>query len=78
MVPRSFITNIKFGDSVRANQSTLVRGIAFGGDTGVAGVDPSSDGGKNWQATTLGKDEGKFSFRQWQAHLAGRRQLPKA
>jgi DMSO/TMAO reductase YedYZ molybdopterin-dependent catalytic subunit len=67
MVPRSFITNVKSGETVRANASTLVRGIAFGGDTGVAGVDLSSDGGKTWQATTLGKDEGKFSFRQWQA-----------
>jgi hypothetical protein len=67
MVPRSFITNIKSGATVRANASTLVRGIAFGGDTGVAGVDLSVDGGKNWQATTLGKDEGKYSFRQWQA-----------
>jgi DMSO/TMAO reductase YedYZ molybdopterin-dependent catalytic subunit len=67
MVPRSFITNIKSGATVRADTSTLVRGIAFGGDTGVAGVDLSGDGGKSWQATTLGKDEGKYSFRQWQA-----------
>jgi DMSO/TMAO reductase YedYZ molybdopterin-dependent catalytic subunit len=67
MVPRSFITNVKSGATVRANASTPVQGIAFGGDAGVARVDLSSDGGKNWQATTLGKDEGKFSFRQWQA-----------
>src|SRR5260370_3806881 len=66
MVPRSFITNIKSGETIQANASTLVRGIAFGGDTGVARVDFSSDGGKNWQATALGKDEGKYSFRQWQ------------
>jgi hypothetical protein len=67
MVPRSFITNITAGATVRANAATLVRGIAFGGDTGVAGVDLSGDGGKSWQPTTLGKDEGKYSFRQWQA-----------
>lgn len=67
MVPRSFITNIKSGETVRANESTLVRGIAFGGDTGVAQVELSSDGGKSWQTTALGKDAGKFSFRQWQA-----------
>ena len=70
MVPRSFITNIKPGATVKANASTLVRGIAFGGDTGVAGVDLSVDGGKSWRATILGKDEGKFSFRQWQAPVA--------
>ena len=67
MVPRSFITNIKSGETVQASVSTLVRGIAFGGDTGVARVDLSSDGGKTWQAAQLGKDEGKYSFRQWEA-----------
>jgi Oxidoreductase molybdopterin binding domain/Mo-co oxidoreductase dimerisation domain len=69
MVPRSFITNLQSGQTIQAGPSTLVRGIAFGGDTGVARVDLSSDGGKNWQATTLGKDEGKFGFRQWQAQV---------
>jgi hypothetical protein len=43
MVPRSFITNIKAGDTFKAGVSTLVRGIAFGGDTGVARVDFSGD-----------------------------------
>src|ERR1700737_3428057 len=69
MVPRSFITNIKSGETVQASAPTLVRGIAFGGDTGVARVDLSSDGGKTWQATQLGKDEGKYSFRQWEARF---------
>jgi DMSO/TMAO reductase YedYZ molybdopterin-dependent catalytic subunit len=66
MVPRSFITNIKSGDPFHAGRAALARGIAFGGDTGVARVDFSSDGGKSWQAAELGKDEGKYSFRQWQ------------
>ena len=38
MVPRSFITNLVDGASVHADSPTLVRGIAFGGDTGVAAV----------------------------------------
>jgi DMSO/TMAO reductase YedYZ molybdopterin-dependent catalytic subunit len=66
MVPRSFITNIKPGDTLQAGAPTLARGIAFGGDTGVARVDFSSDGGKTWQQAQLGKDEGKYSFRRWQ------------
>ena len=45
------------------------RGIAFGGDTGVARVDLSADGGKTWQPAQLGPDEGKYSFRQWQAEF---------
>ena len=60
MVPRSFITNIKAGASVRAGLPTLARGIAFGGDTGVAKIDFTADGGKTWQPAKLGKDEGKY------------------
>jgi DMSO/TMAO reductase YedYZ molybdopterin-dependent catalytic subunit len=70
MGPRSFITNIKPGDSLQAGAPTLARGIAFGGDTGVSRVDFSSDGGKSWQQAQLGKDEGKYSFRQWQLSFA--------
>ena len=33
MVPRSFITNIKAGDTLTLGASTLARGIAFGGDS---------------------------------------------
>jgi DMSO/TMAO reductase YedYZ molybdopterin-dependent catalytic subunit len=70
MVPRSFVTNIKAGDTLKAGAPTLARGIAFGGDTGVARVDFSSDGGATWQQAQLGKDEGKYSFRQWQITFA--------
>ena len=66
MVPRSFITNVKAGAKLQAGAPTLTRGIAFGGNTGVSRVDFSSDGGKSWQQAQLGKDEGKYSFRQWQ------------
>jgi DMSO/TMAO reductase YedYZ molybdopterin-dependent catalytic subunit len=64
-VPRSFITNIHSGDAVHAGTPMSARGIAFGGDSGVARVDLSIDDGKNWLATQLGKDEGKYGFRQW-------------
>ena len=70
MVPRSFTTNIKPGDKLRVGVPALARGIAFGGDCGVSRVDFSSDGGEHWQATQLGKDEGKYSFRQWQTSFA--------
>jgi hypothetical protein len=29
----------------------------------------SLDGGKSWLPTELGKDEGKYSFRQWQTRF---------
>src|SRR4029077_10755314 len=57
--PRSFITNIRDGASVLVATPTLARGIAFGGDCGVTRVDLSIDGGKTWQPTQLGADQGK-------------------
>jgi DMSO/TMAO reductase YedYZ molybdopterin-dependent catalytic subunit len=69
MVPRSFFTNLTAGASIPVNTRVQVRGIAFGGDTGVAKVELSPDGGKSWQPTTLGKDYGKYSFRQWQTSV---------
>jgi DMSO/TMAO reductase YedYZ molybdopterin-dependent catalytic subunit len=67
MVPRSFITNVKPGATLHAGAANPLRGIAFGGDTGVARVDVSGDGGKTWQPAALGPDQGKYSFRRWQA-----------
>jgi DMSO/TMAO reductase YedYZ molybdopterin-dependent catalytic subunit len=69
MVPRSFITNIAPGSKVKAVAPTTLRGIAFGGDCGVASVDYSIDRGQNWRQTQLGKDEGKYGFRQWQTQF---------
>jgi len=54
---------------VKPGGATTVRGIAFGGVTGVKTVELSIDRGTSWQPTTLGQDEGKYSFRQWQASV---------
>jgi DMSO/TMAO reductase YedYZ molybdopterin-dependent catalytic subunit len=70
IVPRSFITNLQSGDAVPVGASMQVRGIAFGGACGVARVDLSIDDGQSWHATELGKDEGKYSFRQWNTQVA--------
>jgi hypothetical protein len=69
MVPRSFVTNVASGSKVRAASPTTLRGIAFGGDCGVASVDFSIDSGQSWHQAQLGKDEGKYGFRQWQTQL---------
>jgi DMSO/TMAO reductase YedYZ molybdopterin-dependent catalytic subunit len=65
MPPRSFFTSPGSDATVRPGAAVPVRGIAFGGDCGVARVDLSTDGGQNWQPTSLGADEGAYSFRQW-------------
>jgi DMSO/TMAO reductase YedYZ molybdopterin-dependent catalytic subunit len=67
--PRSFITNIRSGDAVPVGTPAQARGIAFGGNCGVARVDLSIDSGKSWQPTQLGRDEGEYSFRQWQTQF---------
>src|SRR5882672_641230 len=56
MVPRSFITNIKAGATLKAGAKTSVRGIAFGGSTGVKSVELSLDGGTHWLPKALGRD----------------------
>lgn len=55
MVPRSFITNLASAGRVSAGAPLELRGIAFGGDTGVKNVDVSLN-------------TGKYSFRRW--HLS--------
>ncbi|MBS0237231.1 MAG: molybdopterin-dependent oxidoreductase [Proteobacteria bacterium] len=67
MVPRSFVTNLSSGERIKASGRNDVRGIAFGGDCGVAKVEISVDSGANWQLAELGPDEGKYGFRRWTA-----------
>jgi len=67
---RSFITNLKDGAAVKAGRPVVVRGIAFDGGYGIREVDVSLDGGQNWRPTRLGKDLGRYSFRQWQTSLS--------
>jgi DMSO/TMAO reductase YedYZ molybdopterin-dependent catalytic subunit len=66
MVPRSFFTSLTDGAAVGRGQPLNVRGIAFGGDTGVAKVMMSVDEGRRWQEARLGTNHGKYSFRQWE------------
>jgi DMSO/TMAO reductase YedYZ molybdopterin-dependent catalytic subunit len=70
MTPRSFFTNLANGATVKPGAPLSVRGIAFGGDCGVAQVELSDDGGALWRAATLGPDEGKYGFRRWTAVVA--------
>ena len=66
---RSFLTNLQSGQQVKAGQPVKLRGIAFDGGSGIKQVDLSQDGGLNWKTTELGKDLGRFSFREWNFEL---------
>jgi DMSO/TMAO reductase YedYZ molybdopterin-dependent catalytic subunit len=69
LVPRSFFTNLSDATLVKPGAAVPVRGIAFGGDAGVSRVELSADGGRSWQPTALGRDEGTYSFRQWSTQI---------
>lgn len=62
---RSFITNVTDGAKVKGDRTCEVKGIAFDGGFGITRVLFSSDGGKTWGEAKLGKDYGKYSYREW-------------
>jgi sulfite dehydrogenase len=62
---RSFITSHADGAKVANGKPTLFRGIAFDGGAGIQEVLFSGDGGRTWTETELGKDLGRYSFREW-------------
>lgn len=66
MVPRAWVTSHPDGATVGAGAVSL-RGIAMGGDSGVAKVDVIADG--RILPATLGPDEGAYGFRRWTATL---------
>jgi sulfite dehydrogenase (cytochrome) subunit A len=64
---RSFITSLSDGAKVVGGHGHQVQGIAFDGGFGIARVLFSTDGGVTWAQSRLGKDQGKYSFREWSA-----------
>jgi len=70
---RSFITNLNHGGEIRVGQTTVAKGIAFDGGYGIRQVLFSDDGGQSWREAELGKDLGKYSFREWQIQFVPKR-----
>lgn len=67
MPPRAFVTNYEDGDSVPRGAPIELRGLALGGDCGVAKVEILNDGAP--VQATLEADYGPYSFRRWRATL---------
>jgi DMSO/TMAO reductase YedYZ molybdopterin-dependent catalytic subunit len=61
---RSFITSVADGAKLKSG-TTKLKGIAFDGGKGIKEVAVSADGGKTWMQAKLGRDLGKYSFREW-------------
>jgi len=69
-VPDTPHASVKPGETgFKTVAGVTVRGIALGGNSGVAQVELSADGGQSWQKTTLDRDEGTYGFRQWSTQI---------
>jgi DMSO/TMAO reductase YedYZ molybdopterin-dependent catalytic subunit len=62
---RSFITNVTDDGRLKARKTVTLRGIAFDGGRGIKDVAVSTDNGLTWTPAKLGRDLGKYSFREW-------------
>jgi sulfite dehydrogenase len=62
---RSFFTNVTDDGKLKARKTTKLKGIAFDGGKGIKEVAVSTDNGETWTQARLGKDLGKYSFREW-------------
>ena len=62
---RSFLTSVAAGGVLPAGRTVELKGIAFDSGVGLKAVEVSVDGGKTWKEAVLGKDLGRYSFREW-------------
>jgi sulfite dehydrogenase (cytochrome) subunit A len=62
---RSFITSLSDDAVVKVGRHILLKGLAFDGGTGIKTVAVSSDDGVSWREAELGKNLGRYSFRDW-------------
>ena len=72
MVVNSLITSLRSGERVARGKPIEVKGIAWDGGSGIARVEVSSDLGNSWHAAKLGKDLGRYSFREFATSVPAR------
>ena len=61
----SLIVDPAPGAVLAAGKRVAVMGIAWDGGSGIRRVEVSVDGGANWRDAKLGRDLGRYSWRQW-------------
>jgi hypothetical protein len=74
MVVNSLVTSHKSGQRVRRGAPLQVRGVAWDGGSGIERVEISTGG--EWRRATLGRDLGRFSFREFSFPLTPREAGP--
>lgn len=75
LVVKSLISAPKDGTTVKTGAAVVVSGFAWAGEANITKVDISLDNGQTWQAAKLGKDQAKYTWRQfsfeWKAAEVG-------
>jgi DMSO/TMAO reductase YedYZ molybdopterin-dependent catalytic subunit len=71
MVVNSLITSLKNGQQVPRGKAIQIKGIAWDGGSGIGQVEVTMDG-QRWQRAELGRDLGRFSFREFSLAVPGR------
>jgi hypothetical protein len=71
MVVNSLITNLRANQRIARGKPFEVKGVAWDGGSGIERVEASTDG-STWHAAKLGKDLGRFSFREFSFGLPTR------
>ena len=65
MVVNSLITSLMSGQQIPRGQQIMVKGIAWDGGAGIERVEVSVDFGASWERAILGRELGRFSFREF-------------
>jgi len=65
MVVNSLVTSLRNGERIQRGKPIEVRGLAWDRGNGIAKVEVSTDAGAHWAAAKLGKDLGRYSFREF-------------
>jgi sulfite dehydrogenase len=72
MVVNSLITSLKSGQQIARGKPIEVRGVAWDGGAGIEKVEVSTDTGATWHNAKLGRDLGRYSFREFSLSAATR------
>jgi sulfite dehydrogenase len=72
MVVNSLVTSLVNRQTIPRGKPFEVKGIAWDGGAGIERVEISTDSGSTWRTARLGKDMGRFSFREFALGIASR------
>ena len=66
LVVKSLISRPNDGATAKVGSAVKVSGFAWAGEANITKVDISLDNGQTWQAAKLGKEQAKFTWRQFE------------